>query len=162
MVRSTSDFRLSNDGSTIQNGHFFDDIKPFEIKVPNSENCKILKKSNFASTKLNFRKQIDNNEPCFFWRMEVKLNINRHLWNVFYSIVNFWIDQMWYYVLPKHLKSKSFNFKDFVVQKQINLEFHSNCSWRVPGNRPSIWSNFTSSKFKIGHKKFNLGHSWMV
>ena len=56
----SSELELSNAGSTIKIRHFLDDIKPPEIKVSKPEISDFLRKSNFASTKFNFRKH--NNE----------------------------------------------------------------------------------------------------
>ena len=61
----TSDSHPSNDGSTIKIGHFLDDIKPSEIKVPSPEISNFWKKLNIASAKTNFRKQIHENELNF-------------------------------------------------------------------------------------------------
>ena len=52
----SSECELFNSGSTIKNGHFFADMKPSEIKVPNPEISEILEIVNFCINKIQFSK----------------------------------------------------------------------------------------------------------
>ena len=55
MLKS-SECELFNAGSTIKNGHFFADMKPSEIKVPNPEISEILENVKFCINKIHFSK----------------------------------------------------------------------------------------------------------
>ena len=129
----SSESQLSNAGSTIKIGHFFVDIKRFKIKVPNPEISEVLKKSKFASTKLNFRKQI-NEYSLNYLQNGSKTQAHQVCMTQFQFICGLFFHQILYQVPPQHLKSHLCNFKHFVVQKEKNLEFCLNCLWGVPAN----------------------------
>ena len=98
-----------------QNRTFFRWYQAIWNKSSKSRNFRIFEKTRILHQQ-NWIVESKSTIINFLWRTEVKLNLIRHLWIVFCSVVKFWIYQIWLKVLSKHLKSHSLNLKHFVVQ----------------------------------------------
>ena len=117
----SSEYELFNAGSTIKNGHFFADMKPFEIKVPNPEISEILKNVNFMHQQNSLFESKSTKMNRIIWRLKTKLKLFRHLSTNSSWIMKLWAVPLWYEVPLKQFKSRPFKFAAFCRSKKIRI-----------------------------------------
>ena len=143
----SSESKLFNAGSTIKIGHFLDDIKPPEIKVPNPEISEILENVNFCINKIHFSKanQRKWTESFGEWKQ---------IWTATDGCELFPVE-LWAFELiksriacPQTNQISSLHFEAFCHSKRENSWFSLQLFIRGSSKLTLIWNKFHQLKFQ--------------